>query len=135
LKSPEIEVNGNTTFEQFYNPHQPFDKMRPLQINGNLTMRLNQIDDIHDIDQNTIKTRFVTYLDLIKSQGNTSMITQKAMFRFPGDISDEAKEKGIDMPLLKAIGSVSSIFVIILILFTATLLILKLWPKINAQLS
>jgi hypothetical protein len=135
LKSPKIEVNGSTNFEQFYNPDQAFDKVRPLQIDGNLTMRLNQIDDIHDIDQNTVKTRFVTYLDLAKSQTNTSMITQKAMFRIPGDISDEAKEKGIDVPWLKAMSSVSSILVIILILFTATLLIWKLWPKMKSQLQ
>jgi hypothetical protein len=136
LKSPKIEVNGSTTFEQFYNPDQAFNKVRPLQIDGNLTMQLNQIDDILDTQDRT-KTRIVTYLDLVKIEGNTNttMINQKAMFRIPGDISDEAKEKGIDVPWLKAMSSVSSIFVIILILFTATLLIWKLWPKMKSQLQ
>ena len=135
LKSPKIEVNGSTTFEEFYNPDRSSDKVRKLQIDGNLTMRLNQIDDINDIDQNIIKTRFVTYLDLVKSQGNISMVTQKAMFRIPGDISDEAKEKGIDVPWIKAMSSVTSILVIILILFAGTLLIWKLWPKMKSQLQ
>lgn len=134
LKRPKIEVNGSTTFEEFYNPVQAFNKVRSLQIDGNLTMQLNQIDDIHNHDQTTTKTRSVTYLDLVKIQGNTSMITQKAMFRVPGDISDKAKEKGIDVPWLKAMSSVSS-FVIILILFTATVLIWKLWPKMKYQLQ
>jgi hypothetical protein len=135
LKSPRIDVNGNTTFEEFYNPEQSSDKVRKLQIDGNLTMRLNQIDDINDIDENTIKTRFVTYLDLVKSQGNKSWSTQKSMFRIPGDISDEAKEKGIDVPWIKAMSSVSGIFVAILILLAGTLLIWRFWPKMKSQLQ
>ena len=98
-------------------------------------MRLNQIDDINDIDQNTIKTRFVTYLDLVKSQGNKSWSTQKSMFRIPGDISDEAKEKGIDVPWIKAMSSDSGIFVAILILLAGTLLIWKFWSKMKTQVQ
>jgi len=135
LKSPKINVNGSTTFGEFYNPEQSSDKVRRLQIDGNLTMRLNQIDDINSIDQNTIKTRFVTYLDLVKSQGNKRWSTEKSMFRIPGDISDEAKKKGIDVPWIKAMSSVSGIFVAIVILLAGTLLIWKIWPKMKSQLK
>jgi len=103
-------------------------KNTPLKIPmvlGNITSKVGYIDNFIQRNRETIKTQFVTYLDenfkIIKYDGTVSTPAQynkgsQFGIEFPGDISEYAKEHGIEIPWQEVLMSFNNIIIVVSII-------------------
>jgi hypothetical protein len=103
-------------------------KNTPLKIPmvlGNITSKVGYIDNFNQRNRETIKTQFVTYLDenfkIIKNDGTVSTPAQynkgsQFGIEFPGDISEYAKEHGIEIPWQEVLMSFNNIIIVVSII-------------------
>jgi hypothetical protein len=61
------------------------------------------------------------------------VINQQIELRIPGDVSDAAKQAGIEVPWEKAFSSKSNIAALTFIIVAAGLIILIVWPRLKNQ--
>ncbi len=137
LKSPEIRViNGTANFEKLY-MYEPYSKIAidgvSLDVKGNTIAKFGYVDTYDEIDSNGgwINTQYLTYLKSIHFGKNNiyNNINKKINLQFPGDISALAKERGVLVPLQKALLSSTNILMSLFIIVVAVTLTIFWRPK------
>ena len=100
----------------------------PLNISGNLKVKLGSVDHFNERSPKGIKNQDITYLKSVTIDGETK--EDKEGFRLPGDISYRAKKEGLVIPLIGILSSSANIILLISLItitIVASWLIRKLW--------
>ncbi|HEY7777732.1 MAG TPA: hypothetical protein VIA09_04255, partial [Nitrososphaeraceae archaeon] len=100
--------------------------------NGTIVENIDRVETYNSFNKNGTKTDFVIYLKSLDIQGNYVRENRESdTLRLAGDISDRAKDKGIGVPWVTTMVSLTSI--IIMISVTGILIVVKyyFWPKIK----
>jgi len=129
MKNPEIQVAGNISFNRTNINAEPIDRYSPLDFSGQLKAKFDMVNDYNEKHfRSGIRSDYITYLQNVYLDGK---IKRDIEFKMPGDISTNAKSRGLDIPFIKILNSSSNI--LILIIFTSITLIvsLLLWRKKN----
>jgi hypothetical protein len=135
MKNPQINVDGETRIQQLYarNPDDPsmwLANGQGFQNQGNLSIKISHVE-ANPFGQES--QEYVTYLDLVQADNyNTNDPQRSAMaFKLPGDVSDYAKENGIQIPIWKAVLSdVNNKVLYTFLVVTAATLYLS-WPRLR----
>jgi hypothetical protein len=101
MKSPEIGTNGTSNFKEYKNNN--------IDINGKITAKFNHIDHYYEPYRNGSRTQFITYIEDMQLERKTDLDDKNLDLRIPGDISESAKAKGIEVPWQEAMLSNNSI--------------------------
>jgi hypothetical protein len=129
MKSPEIEVTGNISFDRTNIHAEPITRYAPLDFSGQLKAKFDIVNDYNEKHfRSGIRSDYITYLQSVSIDGK---IKRDVELKVPGDISTNAKSRGLDIPFIKIFNSSSNI--LILIIFTSIALIASqlLWRRKN----
>jgi len=127
MKSPEIEVTGNVSFNRTNIHAEPINIYGPLDFSGQLKAKFDIADHFNEKHfRSGIRSDYITYLQSVSLDGKIKRDTELKM---PGEISTIAKIRGLDIPYMKILNSSNNIF--ILVIFTSITLIVSLliWHK------
>ena len=119
IKNPLIVVDGSLKFEKgnIYYGLSYF----PLNLSGHAEARFDFIDDFKE--SNGTRTR-IQYLGNLRSLTLDGKIKQvNPIFKLPGDIPSDLKKRGLDVPLISILGSLSNIALVIAISIGTIILI------------
>jgi hypothetical protein len=134
IKKPDLNTLGNVTFESLFQGQYDFDVSKgiegnPLELTGaNMNMSLGYVDDYDKSSKNRHTTDYLTYIKTLQFNqpaGSSDTVELK----IPGDISDEAKEKGIVVPWKKAMVSNANMVLLSVLAGGLLLGIYLLWHK------
>jgi hypothetical protein len=113
IKNPLIVVDGNfnrnLNFENLYGGTRYF----PQNVSGHAEARFDFIDDFKESNGNRTKIQYLSYLGSLTLDGKIKQADQ--VFKLPGDISSDLKKRGLDVPLISILGSLSNIALVIAI--------------------
>jgi hypothetical protein len=148
MKSPEIKIINENSDKEIANPVDEQSNSLEYRINspdsppieiqkgmGDITMNIDHIDNYNENYLNWTRTKFITYLknDIQVTDKDNNIISQtkeqplftRLMSKMPGDISEFAKEHGIEVPWRKVIISQPGILIAIavLVILIVTLII------------
>ena len=113
MKRPEIEARGNVIFESLFRGQDGFDVSKgiegiegiPLELIGaNVDMNLGYVDSYDISSKNKHATNYLTYIRNLQFIQPSKNIVDKTELRIPGDISEQAKQEGIHVPLESGIS-------------------------------
>jgi hypothetical protein len=119
IKNPLIAVDGNLNFEKgnFYGDM----RYVPLKVSGHAEARFDFIDDFKESNGTRTKTQYLSYLQSLTLDGKIKQANQ--VFKLPGDIPSDLKKRGLDVPLISILGSLSNIALVIAISIGTMILI------------
>jgi hypothetical protein len=110
FKHPYVTIDGsidaNTYLKQFKNDKSKIE-------DGKLIAKISHVDHYHDPYRNGTRIQFVSYLTDYQVEEKSGTNEFDLGFKFPGEISDAAKGKGIEVPWQQAISSSNSIIMIL----------------------
>jgi hypothetical protein len=150
MKSPEIKILNEDRINDMdketnslkFKKNSP--DSTPIEIkkaSGDIKINVDHVDNYDEPYHNWIRTKFITYLknDIQITDQNNSVISQaedqslftKLMAKKPGDISDYAKEHGIEVPWRKVISSTPSIIMALILVTVIVTVIAITWSKIT----
>lgn len=132
LKSPEIIVNGNTSFNTDKYLNSTLDQLGisiPRQVDGQLKVKLGFVDHYPQPYESGKTTRYLTYLQSMASEERTQQ--PKEIINLPGDISPLAKQQGLRIPLNEAFGTISHIILLVSLVVVTVIGSWIIWPKIK----
>jgi hypothetical protein len=111
IKSPLIAVGGNLNFKKgnFYGDL----RYLPLNVSGHAEARFDFIDDYKESNGNTTKIQYLSYLRSLTLDGKMKQANQ--VFKLPGDIPYDLKKRGLGVPLISILSSLSNIALVIAI--------------------
>jgi hypothetical protein len=110
IKKPDVNTRGNLTFESLFQGQYDFDVSKgiegnPLELaDANVSMSLGYVDDYDKSSRNKHTTNYLTHIKTLQFN-HPAGSSDTVELKIPGDISDEAKEKGIGVPWKKAMVS------------------------------
>lgn len=108
IKSPEITVIGNTSFDKtHYFAQMARVKDTSLDFTGRLKIKFNFMDQYNERYHDGIRTQDITYIDLINGDGKVT--GSKSEIKLPGDISTSAKQQGLIIPIFDIFTSSANI--------------------------
>ena len=127
MKNPEIGVIGNTSLNRTNIHAEPINTYAPLDFSGQLKAKFDIVNDYNEKHfRSGIRSDYITYFQNVSLDGK---IKRDLELKMPGDISVNAKSRGLDIPLIKIFNSSSNILILI-IFSTITLIVsLLLWRK------
>jgi hypothetical protein len=133
VKSPEIIINNGTLgFKLDSNSNNPLQPSGNILANGNIVENIDRIETYNSFNKNGTKTDFVIYLKSLDIQGNYVIENRQSdTLRLPGDISNRAKDKGIGVPWVTTMKSLTSIIIMISIIGLVIVVKYYFWPKIK----
>ena len=109
--------------------------------NGKTKIILDHVDNYNKLYDNGTKTQFITYFrnDIGITDDDRNVIpstreqfeSSKLVSKKPGDISEYAKEHGIEVPWRKVISSTPSIITAISIVVVMVVVMILTWDKIK----
>ena len=106
---------------------------------GDIKLNVDHVDNYDEAFRNWTKTQFITYLkndiqitDTVPHVDEQSIFT-KLMSKKPGDISENAKQNGIEVPWRKVLYSTHNLILTLTIIFIISLVILLSWYKVKLQ--
>ena len=113
----------------------------PTKINrdvGDIKLIVDHVDNYNEAFRNWTKTEFLTYLkndiqitDMVHVD-EQSLFT-KLMSKMPGDISENAKQNGIEVPWRKVLHSIPNMILALTIVFITSLVIILGWYKVKLK--
>jgi hypothetical protein len=106
MKSPVLTINGTLEFQEYENPNTEMMK-------GRLVEKIDYTDHYHEPYRNGSRTQFITYMKDLQPMEQTATDKINIDLRFPGEISDRAKEKGVLVPWKTVMRSSNSIILMI----------------------
>jgi hypothetical protein len=152
MKSPEINIINEDKRSDIKKPLD--DKANSLQFrnnspdsplieikkgSGDIKINVDHVDNYNQDYHNWTRTKFITYLknDIQITDDNKSIIAPskeqsllaKLMAKKPGDISEYAKEQGIEVPWRHVISSTAGIIIALILLSVIVILITLTWFK------
>ena len=154
MKSPEIKIiNEDKTknIENAVDEENSSIKYRknspdstPIEIpkgSGDITIKIDHVDNYDEAYNNWTRTKFITYLknDIQITNDNKSINPQdkeqtfiaKLMTKRPSDISESAKEHGVEVPWRDVIRSTPSIIIAVTLFALIGAVITLTWFKIR----
>lgn len=133
LKSPEVRVNGHLGFKgsNFDPSFANYWKSIPLDAEGWLNGKLGFVDNYVEPNGNGTRTKYITYIQSLSINRTTHKGELK--INLPGDISDNAKQLGLQIPLKHVLLSSSSLTLLISISIVTVIGSLLLRHKIKYQ--
>jgi hypothetical protein len=150
MKDPEINVisgNKNITKDQDHQGSSiQFKRNTPESVPteigrdvGNLKFKVDHVDNYDEAFHKFTKTQFITYLkndiqitNMAPHIDEPSLFT-KLMSKKPGDISESAKQNGIEVPWRKVLHSINNMILALMIMFITSFVIILSWYKIKLQ--
>lgn len=142
MRSPQIKVtNGKSIFSQLYsadpmakqlgeevafNEARPGDSGSKTEVMGNLSLKFDYIDHYNHPYKNGTTSKYLSYLKSLEFDGNSMVVQVPVMpsFKIPGDLSEKAKQKGMNIPLERILGSKENI-VLLAVIPIAIIIVLK----------
>jgi hypothetical protein len=152
MKSPDIKITNKdnqallekqlgqgSTAISFIRDSSKNNPIEIHKVNGNITSTIGYVDNYNEHYLDTIRIQFVTYLDqniqIIKEDDTVTTPgdynRKKVQIQIPGDISEYAKDHGIEVTWQEAIGSTYSIIMVLSIGTVTISLIVLSWLKID----
>ena len=151
MKSPDIKIVnkdnqallekqlGQETAISFKRDSSENNPIEIHKVNGNITSTVGYVDNYKEHYFDAIRIQFVTYLDqdiqIIKEYDTVTMPgdnnRNKVQIQIPGDISEYAKDHGIEITWQEAIGSTNNIILMLSIATVTISLIVLSWLKIE----
>jgi hypothetical protein len=152
MKSPDIKITNKdneallekqlgqgSTAISFIRDSSKNNPIEIHKVNGNITSTIGYVDNYNEHYLDTIRIQFVTYLDqniqIIKEDDTVTTPgdynRKKVQIQIPGDISEYAKDHGIEVTWQEAIGSTYSIIMVLSIATVTISLIVLSWLKID----
>ena len=152
MKSPEIKIIGEDKSKEMGPEDEKLNSLKyrinspdstPIEIQrgiGDVTINIDHVDNYDENYLNWTRTKFITYLkndiqitdkdnNIIPETKEQSLFT-KLVSNMPGDISESAKENGIEVPWRKVISSTPSIITAIAIVAVMVVVIALFWHKV-----
>ncbi len=127
MKSPEIKVDGDMVYREFYNPDSSFSNDR-ITYQGYSVTRLDHVDNQLVKGNNAYQTQYVTYIKYFQNSPDSNTDRQPiSLAKTPGNIHYNANE------VSKAFGSITNIFCLTTIILVTPLI--WRWAKIDMELS
>ena len=127
MKSPELKVDGDMVYQEFYNPNSPSSNNR-ITYHGYSVTRLDHVDNQLVKGNNAYQTQYVTYLKYFQNNPDSNTDRQPiSLAKTPGNIHYNANE------VSKAFGSITNIFCLTTIILVTPLI--WRWAKIDMELS
>lgn len=121
IKSPEIIVFGNASFDNtYYFGQMARIKDTSLHFSGKLKMKIDFTDQYNERYSEGIRTQDITYIVLTPIDGKT--ITEKNEIKLPGDISISAKQQALIVPIFDIFTSPTN-FVVLGLLTLVTIIV------------
>jgi hypothetical protein len=120
MKSPEINATGNITVNNFYTPARGESDINLKQLNASVHHSDNYVTNY----KNASRMQFVTYLNWIQTKGISEHKQIAIKLPLPGDISERAKKKGVEVPWEDVMVSTNGI---ILLLSVVSVTAIALW--------
>jgi hypothetical protein len=125
MKEPLIKATGNITVNNLYIPNKG---QRDVILKG-----LNTLVDHSDIYlskyQNASRIQYVTYLKWIQADGLPQ--DNKIFLKLPGDISERAKRKGVQVPWEEVMVSKEGIILLLSVTSVTAVVFLRLRPIVK----
>lgn len=123
LKRPRIEASGSIDFKRLFSPYpndysKSWASNEPVTIHGFVNATLTQADSRYS----GVNSQSISYINWNQMNGTSNKISEA--IRFPGDISALAKQRGSEIPVVKAFFSEGNMKTIVLI---SILSLLSLW--------
>ena len=143
MKRPEISAQGNATFDSLFQGKEDFDVFKGIEgsvfetrNDSSMDLKLDYIDSYH-ISSNRKRTAdYITYIDSINIDRTSKNPTDPQVeLRIPGDISDAAKQAGIEVPWERAFFSVGNTVTLAFFVAAAGLIILIAWPRFRNRIK
>jgi hypothetical protein len=138
VKSPEIMmVNATVKFKLAPNINNLMQPSGNILAEGNIAYNFDHVETYDSYNNNGTKTDPLSYLKSLNLDGNYSKESQERdSLLLPGEISERAKDKRIEVPWQEAVLSPNGIITLISIIAVVTGVNYYLWPKIvyNNQL-
>ncbi len=119
VKNPEIIVNGNVRFDKTNFYGQEIDDYIPLNISGEVKAEFDFIEDFKEPFRHGTKVQYLTYLGSLSIDGKRSYVKQS--LELPGDISQDIKARGFDVPLISILQSSNNLFIITAIIIASSI--------------
>ncbi len=138
MKRPEVDARGNVSFESLFRDQYDFDVSKGIEENplelteANVDMNLGYVDNYDKSYENKLTTDYTTYLGALQIN-QLSGTSDTTKLRLPGDISDVAKQNGIQVPWEKAIGSNASIILLSALFAVSLIGIFLFWPRLRGR--
>jgi hypothetical protein len=135
----ERQLREGTTAVSFKRDPSNDNPVKIPKVSGNITSKLDYVDNYDESYHDSIKTQFVTYLNqnfqIINGDGSVINPSEydggKVEIQLPGDISEYAKEHAIAVPWREAISSTNGIILSLSISGVTIILIILSWLKIE----
>jgi hypothetical protein len=133
IKSPQIIINnGSAEFKLDSNSNNPLQPSGNILANGTIVENIDRVETYNSFNKNGTKTDFVIYLKSLDIQGNYVRENRESdTLRLPGDISELAKDKGIGVPWVTTMISLTSIIIMISVIGLVIVVKYYFWPKIK----
>jgi hypothetical protein len=143
MKRPQILAHGNATFDSLFQGRQDFDVFKGIEGNlfetrndSKIDLKLDYIDSYYSSSNRKQTEDYVTYIDSVNVDRTSKSATDPLIeLRIPGDISDAAKQAGIEVPWEKALFSVGNVVALIFFVVAAGVIILIVWPRFRNQIK
>jgi hypothetical protein len=127
MRNPELKVDGDMVYEEFYNPNSPSSNDR-ITYQGNSVTRLDHVDTQLVKGNSAYQTRYVTYLKYFQNSQDSNTDRQPvSLAKTPGNIHYNANE------VAKAFGSSTNIFCLTTIILVTSLIWRR--AKLDLELS
>jgi hypothetical protein len=133
VKKPEIIINnGSLGFKLDSNSNNPLQPSGNILATGNIVENIDRIETYDSFNKNGTKADSMIYLRSLDIKGNYVTENRESdTLRLAGDISDRAKDKGIGVPWVTTMVSLTSIIIIISVIGTVIVVKYYFWPKIK----
>jgi hypothetical protein len=101
-----------------------------------MDLKLDYIDSYHSSSNRKQTADYVTYIDSIDiDRTSEDPSDPQVELRIPGDISDAAKQAGIEVPWERAFFSVRNMVTLAFFVVAAGLIILIAWPRFRNRIN
>jgi hypothetical protein len=141
-KTPDIEnsVDKETNSLQFRKNSPDSTPIEIKKGSGDVKINLDHVESYDEHYRNWTRTKFITYLkndiQIIQNKSAISQAAEQSFFttlmaKKPGDISDYAKEHGIEVPWRDVISSTRSIIIALILLAVIVIVTMIAWYRIR----
>jgi hypothetical protein len=153
MKSPEIKIIGDNKSRDILKPIDEETRSLKYKINspdttpieiqrgsGDIKINVDHVENYNEDYHDWTRTRFITYLTnviqisddkRINPQVNEQNLFTKLMAKRPGDISEYAKERGIEVPWRDVFSSTASVIISLTLIAVFVIVVTLTWSRIT----
>lgn len=129
IKEPEIRFIGNATIDSPDFTNYSLSGNRFFKVHGTLSTTFDHVDDYRARNDNSVESRYVSYLKGLNITGETYPGDEKV--RVMGDISYRARNHDVGIPLQQIFMSTQNIILLFSVIGACFLISKLVWSKIT----